>query len=85
MRAENLIRMANQIAQFFAPYPEPEAVAGIRDHLARFWDPAMRRELLAMATEHQRRDAGEHPLDAGTPLGPLVLQAVLTEASANGS
>ncbi len=76
--------MANQIAQFFAPYPEPEAIAGIRDHLARFWDPAMRRELLVIAAEQERRGGTEPAIDAATQLGTLVLQAVLTDASATG-
>ncbi len=77
--------MANQIAQFFAPYPEPEAVAGVRDHLARFWDPTMRRDLLAIATEQERRAATAPARDASTHLGTLVLQAVLTEGAAKGS
>ncbi len=77
MLAEDIVRMANQIAQFFAPYPEPDAVAGIRDHLARFWDPAMRRELLVIAIDPSGTES--------TPLGKLVLQAVLAEPAANGS
>lgn len=42
-----LAAMANQIATFFRPYEEDEAVAGIRDHIASFWTRAMRRDLLA--------------------------------------
>jgi formate dehydrogenase subunit delta len=64
MLSEDLVRMANQIARFFAPYPEADAIEGVRDHLVKFWDPAMRRELLALA---------------GTPangLDPIVLRAI---------
>lgn len=64
MLPADLIRMANQIAQFFAPYPEADAVEGVRDHLAKFWDPSMRRELLAM-------DA-----TAVSQLHPLVQRAI---------
>jgi formate dehydrogenase subunit delta len=45
--------MANQIAQFFEPYPEEEAVAGVADHLQRFWEPGMRAELLAIPEPQQ--------------------------------
>ncbi len=51
MQDDDLIRMANQIAAFFAPYSEEEAVAGIADHIAKFWEPRMRRQLLAIAAE----------------------------------
>ena len=46
MRHDDLVRMINQIAQFFDPYPPTEAVAGIKEHLHKFWDPSMRRELI---------------------------------------
>lgn len=74
MQRETLTRMANQIAAFFSPYPEPDAINGVLDHLEKFWDPSMRRELIAIAAQ----DAGT----AGTPPGtdrvslhPLVLSA----------
>jgi formate dehydrogenase subunit delta len=43
---DDLVRMANQIAAFFEPYPEEEAVAGITEHLQKFWDPSMRTALI---------------------------------------
>ncbi len=36
-----LIRMANQIGDFFAALPEAEAAAGAANHLKRFWTPKM--------------------------------------------
>ena len=45
MEAEELIRMVNQIAAFFEPYPETEAVHGIAEHIEKFWEPRMRRQL----------------------------------------
>jgi formate dehydrogenase subunit delta len=44
----DLARMANQIAAYFAAYPEAEAVAGVAGHIRDFWDPWMRRHLAAM-------------------------------------
>jgi len=46
---EDVVRMANQIAAFFAPYPRDEAVAGVAGHITSFWTPAMRARLLALA------------------------------------
>ncbi len=47
MQQDDLVRMVNQIADFFDAYPEAEAVSGVIEHLRKFWDPAMRRQLLA--------------------------------------
>ncbi len=41
-----LVHRANAIAQFFSAYPPEEAVAGIADHLSKFWEPRMRRQLM---------------------------------------
>lgn len=49
MHDADLIRMTHQIAAFYEPYPEAEAVAGIATHLRSFWDPAMRAQLDALA------------------------------------
>lgn len=65
MKSETLIRMANQIAQFFEPYPHDEAVDGVVYHIKSFWDPRMRTDLF---------DA----LDKGaTGLHPLALEATI--------
>jgi formate dehydrogenase subunit delta len=63
---EHLIVMANQIGQFYEALPNhDEAVANTANHLRRFWDPRMRRALLARFDE-----------DGGRELRPLVLEAV---------
>ena len=49
MDAGNLVRMANQIGDFFDAFPDrAEAMTGIADHIARYWEPRMRRQVLAM-------------------------------------
>lgn len=61
MDADNLVHMANRIAQFFdALSDRQEAIDGVANHLRRYWEPRMRRELL----EHVARlgDAALHPL-----------------------
>lgn len=46
MNAEHLVRMANDIGHFFGGEPkEEDAVAGVLNHLRRFWDPRMRRQI----------------------------------------
>jgi formate dehydrogenase subunit delta len=47
MESEHMVHMANQIAKFFASYPRDEAVAGIAEHLKKFWEKRMRAQLLA--------------------------------------
>ncbi|HEX2594006.1 MAG TPA: formate dehydrogenase subunit delta [Rhizomicrobium sp.] len=50
---EKLIYMANQIAAFFVTQGHDKAVAGVADHLNRFWDPRMRTRFLALVQEHK--------------------------------
>lgn len=64
MSDEKLVRMANQMADFFRAYPEAEAVAGIGGHIAAFWTPRMRAALASCAAR------GDATLD------PLVLRAL---------
>lgn len=45
MKRRDIVRMANQIADFHRPYPEEEAVAGVAQHIRDFWDPRMRADL----------------------------------------
>ncbi|WP_423196224.1 MULTISPECIES: formate dehydrogenase subunit delta [unclassified Cupriavidus] len=69
MHIENLIKMANQIGSFFEAMPNrEEAVADIASHIKRFWEPRMRRELLAHV------DA----TDGGVGLDPIVREAIAT-------
>jgi formate dehydrogenase subunit delta len=47
---EKLIYMANQIAGFFAAQGEEHAVKSVADHIQKFWDPHMRRKIMALAS-----------------------------------
>ncbi len=57
MDTANLIRMANRIGDFFKAMPErDEALQGIAEHIRKFWEPRMRRDLLAAV---EAGEAGE--------------------------
>ena len=43
MDIKSIVRMANQIADFYKSYPHEEAVKETADHINRFWEPRMRR------------------------------------------
>lgn len=64
-------RMGNDIARQFAHLPAEAAVERVATHLRKFWDPRMRRRLLALVA------AGDDSLD------PLLAAAarVLPEAA----
>jgi formate dehydrogenase subunit delta len=48
MDLHNLVVMANRIGSFFEAQPDrDEALAGIADHVKKFWEPRMRAQILA--------------------------------------
>lgn len=61
---QRLIYMANQISKFFASQKHDQAVEGVRNHIAKFWDPRMR--------QHIR----DHLAAGGAGLEPLAREAV---------
>jgi len=74
--SKQLVRMANDIGHFFRAEPEREdAIAGIANHIAKFWTKRMRDKLSA---EVQR--GGDAGLDE-LPLEALRRLAVLNAAA----
>ncbi len=77
MHSENLVKMANDISHFFQSDPDhASAVRGMVDHLRRFWDPRMRKAIIAhcraggegltdLANEAVKKLAAEHDSLAG--------------------
>jgi formate dehydrogenase subunit delta len=66
MKIDRLVAMANDIGDYFAARPDPESVVeGVADHMKRFWDPRMRRQLIG----HVEQTSGED-------LSPAVADAV---------
>ncbi|PAY05727.1 formate dehydrogenase [Bradyrhizobium sp. UFLA03-84] len=62
---DKLVYMANQIGKFFHSQGNERAVQGISEHIWKFWDPRMRKQIFA------HLDAG------GAGLEPDVLDALL--------
>ena len=64
MSPDKLIYQANQIARFFRSKPHAEGIAGVAEHINKFWEPRMRRQFFEIV------DAG------GAGLLPIVIEAV---------
>jgi formate dehydrogenase subunit delta len=64
MSPDKLVYMANQIGKFFTSQDEEKAVPLIADHLVKFWDPRMRKVIVA------------HLAAGGSGLDPAVRKAV---------
>jgi formate dehydrogenase subunit delta len=62
--ADRLVYMANQIGKFFESQGHDQEVAGVAEHIRKFWDPRMRKQIFAHI------DAG------GAGLDPNVLEAL---------
>lgn len=60
MEIEKLIKMANQIGDFFEAYPDAElAKRDIANHLERFWNSVMIKSIVAHVK--QQHGVGLHP------------------------
>ena len=72
MRAERLVSMANDIGHFFdADANKEEAAKSVANHITRYWDPRMRRQIVA-----HYREAG------GAGLDPVPRSAIALLATA---
>ena len=66
MDTHRLVKMANDIANFFNSEPDHQvAVEGVAGHIRRFWDPRMRREIIQWLDSNN-----------GEGLQPLALEAL---------
>jgi formate dehydrogenase subunit delta len=62
----SLIEMANRIALFFDALPDrAEARVGVAEHVKKFWEPRMRRQLREVYASEEAKD-----------LHPLVVEAI---------
>lgn len=74
----NLVKMANDIGNFFRSEPERKvAVAGIANHILKFWTPRMRAKLLTHLSHHGHAELDELPRAALESLvvGPVARRA----------
>jgi formate dehydrogenase subunit delta len=73
LNVEHLVRMANQIGDFFAAESEDQTlVTDVANHLQRFWEPRMRKRLI------------EYVQSGGTGLHAHVADAVRSLATPAG-
>ena len=85
---QKLLFMANQIADFFRPYPDEEAIAGIHDHILNFWTPGMRKEFRSFVQQqpdgvNPRIVQAMHLFDANPP-SPVDKATASATASEGG-
>jgi formate dehydrogenase subunit delta len=64
MQIDKLVYMVNQITRNFAVQGEAKAIAATTEHLKLFWDPRMRKAILA------------HLAAGGMGLEPMSLKAL---------
>jgi formate dehydrogenase subunit delta len=60
-KIDKLVRMANQVGDFFGPMAEEAATRGVATHLKRFWTPKMIGEIIGYLDSGQ---AGLNPAAA---------------------
>ena len=73
MRTDRLVSMANDIGHFFAADPDKNAGAqSVANHIKRYWDPRMRREIVAHFKEK-----------GGAGLDPIARSAVALLATSS--
>jgi formate dehydrogenase subunit delta len=48
MSPDKLVYQANQIARFFRSKPHAEGVAGVAEHINKFWEPRIRRQFFEL-------------------------------------
>ena len=63
MEIRDMLRMANQIADFFRSYPHDDAVKEAATHLNNYWDPRMRKHFF------------DYLAKGGEGLDPLIVEA----------
>jgi len=74
MNIEHLSQMVNDIANYFAAEPDhATGVASVADHLRKFWDPSMRKQIIA------HLEAGGEGLE---PMAKEAVQKLATLTSA---
>ena len=62
---QHLVQMANDIGHFFrAEDRREDAVAGVANHIRRFWTPRMREKLIAHIAQHGPNGLDELPREA---------------------
>ncbi len=75
-----LVRMANQIGTFFTSKPREEGVAGVAEHINKFWEPRMRRQFFELVDA-----GGEGLLDIVHEAVPMIRRPSAPEGAGIGA
>jgi len=80
MNIDHLIKMANEIADFFDSESAPgQAPKDVASHLRRYWEPRMRQQIMA----HHARGAAGLGDTARAAVGLLVAEAAAAAPAAS--
>jgi len=75
MSDDSVVRMANDIGNFFRAEPDREqALAGIVNHISKFWTRRMREKLI-LHVRHGEGGLDDLPLEAARRLATLPANA----------
>lgn len=77
MDAHHLVTMVNEIAAFFAGEDPGKAAENVANHLRRYWDPRMRRQIV----EHAQTHGGEGLSQVAKAGVALISQPRIAEPS----
>jgi formate dehydrogenase subunit delta len=81
-----LMQMANDIGNFFRSEPERSvAVAGIANHMTKYWTPRMRQKLMAHVQTHGMGELDELPQEAMKVLAGQQLDGRSKEPAGGGA
>lgn len=71
MNIDQLIHLANRIGDFFDAMPDrTEGIEGVANHIEKFWEPRMRRQILEFLVSHPQGRTAE------SELNPITLEAL---------
>ena len=85
MDINHLVKMANQIGDFFAPYPDrDEVIRSIAVHLKNSWEPRMRRQIIEYVNQGGGADLKEPVRVAILSLAPLSGKEEFADGEAPG-
>jgi formate dehydrogenase subunit delta len=51
MKVDLMVHNANQIALYFASFPRDEAIDGVTDHILKFWEKRMKKQIVDYLAE----------------------------------
>jgi formate dehydrogenase subunit delta len=85
MDIHHLVKMANQIGDFFAPYPDSDdVIKSIALHLKNSWDPRMRRQIIEYVNQGGGADLKEPVRAAILELAPPPGKEAVVDGEAPG-